>query len=247
MPDIIFDIIILAVLLLTAVQGYRRGFILTLCGFLAVFVAFLGGAFLSDQLCQPVGQLIQPAIENSILQVLDLQPADASATADGAPPPNLPGVPQEDTPPLQDLIPLEQVLNALRESEYFRGFADSIQQAMEDGIVQATGSAVRAISVYLAREVARLILFLVCFILVLAAWTLLSHTLDLAFRLPVLSTLNAWSGLAVGLIKGGLLVFIATWFLKGGLLSQETIQNTILLKFFCENSPLSLLSQFLPQ
>ena len=47
-----------------------------------------------------------------------------------------------------------------------------------------------------------MVLFLICFVLVLAGWTLLSRVLDLAFPLPVLSTLNHWSGAAVGLVKG---------------------------------------------
>ena len=33
----IFDLIVLIVLILAVVQGYRKGFVLTLCGFLARF------------------------------------------------------------------------------------------------------------------------------------------------------------------------------------------------------------------
>ena len=40
----IFDLIVLIVLILAVVQGYRKGFVLTLCGFLAVFVAFIGAS-----------------------------------------------------------------------------------------------------------------------------------------------------------------------------------------------------------
>ena len=38
---LIFDIIIAALLLLAAWRGYKKGFVLTLCGFLALFVAFI--------------------------------------------------------------------------------------------------------------------------------------------------------------------------------------------------------------
>ena len=64
---------------------------------------------------------------------------------------------------------------------------------------------------------------------------------DLAFRLPVLSALNHWSGAALGLLKGGALIFIACWLLRDSLIPPEAIQNTYLLKFFCTFDPLSLL------
>ena len=39
MSYLFFDVILAVVLALTLFQGYRKGFVLTLCGFLAVFVA----------------------------------------------------------------------------------------------------------------------------------------------------------------------------------------------------------------
>ena len=63
-----------------------------------------------------------------------------------------------------------------------------------------------------------------------------------AFRLPVLSTLNRWSGAVLGLLRGGLLLFIACWLLKGSFLPQDAIQNSYLLNFFCTASPMTLLS-----
>ena len=84
-------------------------------------------------------------------------------------------------------------------------------------------------------------LFLISFVLVLVAWTLLSRALDLAFRLPVLSTLNHWSGAAVGLLKGGVLLFIACWLFRG-LIPQEAVDQSILLRFFCTTNPFLLIA-----
>ena len=47
MSYLIFDLVIAILLVLAVFQGYRRGFVLTLCGFLAVFVAFFGATILS--------------------------------------------------------------------------------------------------------------------------------------------------------------------------------------------------------
>ena len=111
--------------------------------------------------------------------------------------------------------------------------------------MEVTTSAARAVADYLALELTRMFLFLVSFALVLLLWLLLSRVLDLACKLPVLSTLNHWSGAALGLVKGGLIVFILCWLLRGSLISQEAVEGTVLLRFFCTHTPLSLLAPLL--
>ena len=244
MPVLVFDLIIALVLLITALLGYKKGFVLTLCGFLAVFVAFLGATFLSNLMAEPVGRAIQPVLEQHITTFLQEKAQDngldytVSVPSSPSSPFDLPGETQQEFQ-----IPLSDALDLLRQSALYRAAADAIQDAVNDGLMDATASAASAIAAYFAQEVARMVLFLVSFLLVLAAWTLLSHALDLAFRLPVLSTLNHWSGAALGLVKGGLLVFIALWLLQGWLPAQEEIQRTVLLQFFTTNSPLSLFLQ----
>ena len=113
---------------------------------------------------------------------------------------------------------------------------------MYHGRVEAIASnAIRALAEYVAIQVTKMVLFLLCFVLILAGWFVLSHALDLAFKLPVLSTLNQWSGAAIGLVKGGVLLFIACWLFRG-LLPQEAIDQSVLLRFFCTTNPFSLLS-----
>ena len=86
-----------------------------------------------------------------------------------------------------------------------------------------------------------IVLFVVSFVIILVIWFFISHTLELAFRLPVLSTLNRLGGAGLGLAKGGMLIFVACWLLKGSFLSQQAIHSTYLLRFFCIASPMSLL------
>ena len=107
---------------------------------------------------------------------------------------------------------------------------EGFQKALNDGIVAATTNAARAISDYVARQIARTVLYVVAFVLILVLWTILSRVLDLAFKLPVLSTLNRWSGGAVGLCEGVLLVFVVCTLLKGGVLPEEVVENSHLLK-----------------
>lgn len=232
MHYLFFDLIIVALLLFAVWRGYRTGFILTFCSFLAVFVALLGASLVSNSLAQPVSHAISPMIESSIQQVMERREDT---------PPQVQSSEQEELSELPPDTPMEEILDLLKQSPLYRGFADALQAAVDAGLVAATVNASKVIAEYIAGQLARMVLFAVSFILILILWFFISHALDLAFKLPVLSTLNRWGGAALGLFKGSLMLFILCWLFKGSFLPQDAIQNTYLLHFFCTASPLSLL------
>lgn len=230
MSYLVFDLLIGAVLLIALARGYSRGFILTLCGFLAVFVAFIGASILSNALAEPVAKVIEPAIASSIHDTVSSyfqRAPEAEATS------------QDEADWLAQL-PLEEVLEPLRESRFFQGFVETFQQAVDDEAAGLAAHAVQALAHYVAVQLARSVLFLLAFAAVLIAWTLLSRALDLVARLPVLNTLNRWAGGAVGLCRGGLLVFIALWLLRNAI-PPEAADHTFLLPLFLRFDPLALL------
>lgn len=235
----IFDLIVVIVLALAVIQGYRKGFVLTLCGFLAVFVAFLGATILSDALAGPVSQAIRPAIEQSVSQSLQQSLEEQGVALPEASAPEE-GTDQEQAE-LWENFSLDEVLGLLQDSELVQRFSQAIHEAVSEGVLEVTSTAAAAVADYIAREIARMVLFAICFILVLAGWFLLSRALDLAFKLPVLSTLNQWSGAAIGLIKGGALLFIVCWLFRG-LIPQEAVDQSVLLRFFCTTNPFALIS-----
>lgn len=228
---ILFDVVIAAVLLFFVWQGYKKGFVLTLCGFLAVFVAFIGATLISNALAKPVAQAIVPMIESGIHDTLEQSIKDSSPSISSQSPDIVP----ED-------MPLSDVLEALQDSPIFHSLAEAFQEAVDEGVETVATSAAKALAEYIAIQIARTILFVLAFAAVLVGWFLLSHALDLAFKLPVLSTLNHWTGAGVGLIKGGLILFIAAWLLKGSFIPSQAIEDTFLLNFFCTSSPFSLLA-----
>lgn len=228
---ILFDVVIAAILLFFVWQGYKKGFVLTLCGFLAVFVAFIGATLISNALAKPVAQAFVPMIESGIHDTLEQSIKDSSPSISS----QSPNVVPED-------MPLSDVLEALQDSPIFHSLAEAFQEAVDEGVETVATSAAKALAEYIAIQIARTILFVLAFAAVLVGWFLLSHALDLAFKLPVLSTLNHWTGAGVGLIKGGLILFIAAWLLKGSFIPSQAIENTFLLNFFCTSSPFSLLA-----
>ncbi|MEI3140171.1 MAG: CvpA family protein [Lawsonibacter sp.] len=198
----------------------RAWFILTLCGFLAVFVALTGATVVSNTLAGPVSQAIRPAVEHQI-QTAFQHKADVE---DGP-------VRHRQQPECRQTPPWRRRWTILKDSKFYQGFVEGFPRPLNDGIVAATTNAARAISDYVARQIAKTVLSAVAFVLILVLWFILSQALDLAFKLPVLSTLNRWSGGALGLFEGVLLVFIACWLLlKGGVLPEEVVENSHLLK-----------------
>ena len=213
----VLDIIIIAVVAVAAWRGYRKGLVMTLCGFLAVFVALAGATVVSNALAGPVSQAIRPAVEHQIQTAFQHK---ADQTAQSA---------IENGQNAADPT-MEEAVTILKDSKVYQGFVEGFQKALNDGIVAATTNAARAISDYVARQIAKTVLYAVAFVLILVLWTILSRVLDLAFKLPVLSTLNRWSGAAVGLCEGVLLVFVVCTLLKGGVLPEEVVENSHLLK-----------------
>ena len=226
MNHLVYDAIIAALLVFFVLQGKRKGFVLTLCGLLAVFVAFLGAAFLSDLLCEPVGRLLQPILEENLDQTIH----------------NMVGQSVQQSSLFSDPGQLPLMLAALEDSQLYHLFTQALQSALDKGLLEITTTATAAIAAYLAREVARIVLFIISFVVVLLAWTLLSRVLDLAFRLPVLNSVNAALGAVLGLIKGGLFVFAGVWLFKDHL-SPQLVEQTFLLKFFYSTTPLAIIAK----
>ena len=95
------------------------------------------------------------------------------------------------------------------------------------------------VAVFLARR----LLFAVFFVLLLILWGVVSHTLDLVTKLPVLDTLNSGLGGGIGFVKGVVIAYVAVWCLYrlSGYVSAETMEQTYLFRFLALHSPMELL------
>lgn len=210
MNPLFLDVLIVAIIALFAFFGWRKGLVLTLCGLLAVFVAFAAATFVSGRFSGPVASILQPTIHNQIEQALEA----------------LQSLPQQTAP---EEASLNQVMEAMSRSQLFSGLQETLTNAIHEGLVKVTSTAAAAIASYLALQIARTGLFFLTFFLVLLVWTLLSHALDLACRLPVLHTFNEAGGLIIGLAKGGLIALAVAWLLSAaGFAPPEAVEQTVL-------------------
>ena len=166
MAFLIADGLVLAVLLIFACIGARRGLILSLCGLLAFVVAFLGASFAARTLSPVVADALEPRFAAAIEEQLNesiRQQAEAGEAAVLSP----------------DDVPLEGVLDALREMGFYETLINTVDRAVESGMTAVAASAAAAVAAAIAQSAAYLILFLLGFFLILLAWRLLSRALDL--------------------------------------------------------------------
>lgn len=119
----------------------------------------------------------------------------------------------------------------LSQSEGFLG--QLVQQLLQSGVwTTEMPGFLAALSEAAADAVLRPLTFLVGFVLVMVAWTLVSRALDLIARLPVLHQLNTLGGFLVGAVKGALLFAIAAlviWNLFPASLPAQAMQESQLL------------------
>ena len=216
MKPFMFDILIAAIVVIATLRGRSRGLVLTLCGLLTIFVAFIGAYIISEVLDGPVADLLFPLVERTVLAILDQSPPADTAE-----------------------LPLTAVLETLHGIPVFAGLADMFQSALDEKTVLFTGSAVFAVALYISQQLARILLFIAAFIAVLIAWWIMSHALDLAFRLPILNFLNRLGGLVLGFGQGIALCLILCWLFRDSYLTADMIDGSFLLPYFCSENPLT--------
>ncbi len=251
---ILLDLILVAVLVLFAWLGAKRGFVLTLCGLLAAIVALVGANLLAGFLAPKVAQTLEPVIAEKLEIALQeqyeeqfeaFQSGDSilSSSIPGSQPASLPIDPDQ-IQTAQREIPLQEVLGALRELGLYEELIDSVDEAVEAGALDAAAGAAAAVAAAVAESVAYTLIFLVSFLLLLLLWSILAHALDLVTKLPGLNFLNKTGGALLGLVKGCIILFVAVWALRvtGTILPEETVKQSYLLPLFLSFNPVALLT-----
>lgn len=210
MEAYIFDIAIVALLALFAWRGAAKGLVLSLCGLAAVFVAFFAAQFLSEQFCKPVAGILRPIVIQAV-RGADAEPVPANPETG---------------------YTADELLRSIQEKGLFEGFSSFLEQGVAaDALGHGPLSPLESLAGYLSLGIARSLLFGLVFLAVLLIWFLMSHALDLAFKLPILAQVNLAGGLVVGLVKGGLIAAVLVWLgqLSGVVPAQP---NTPVLSFF---------------
>lgn len=231
----LIDIAILLTLAFFAWRGAKKGLILTLFSLLSLFVAWYGASFVSANFSRPVANIIRPSIQVMLDEVLEealpdtlpdgaaVSPGDIKASPPPSGAPSNFAAPAEERPAGETVTP-QQILELMDQFELFTGLREFVDEAIEQERIQVVTTASAAVSAYLAQLIANAGLFGATFLLITLVWFLVSRALDLAFKLPILASINMACGALLGLVKGVLLILVVVWL--AGLAGILTPENT---------------------
>lgn len=215
--SLIFDVAIVAILLLCLIVGGHRGFIRSLLSVAIFALALLGSGIVANLLSDPVTEWATPLIEQQIIDRLSQ------------------GHSQEAMAAASDSATLAQIVD-------FDAITGMARQAMERA-VEAGKSLLDGAVTGMVHSLVYAVVFLVSFLVLTLLLRLVTSPLHLAERAPVLGTLNRLSGAALGLALGILAMFAAASILQWtGLVDAATLKNTYLLRYFTQHSPMELLA-----
>ncbi len=234
---LILDIIIVAIFVIFAIAGMKKGLIKSLMGTGVVIISiiitmncytYLADFFrttmvygqLTDNLNEKIESYVSDAMdEGKMLELLDEAPAGISALLSGF------GVSTEEV--------------RTKYSEMMAAGEENIAASISDYIVMPAAKT-------LSNALAVIVMFIASVIILSLAVMLL----DLIFKLPILSTFNKAGGLLGGLVTGLLICFVfctavnlALPYLPGaGInLDSTTVESTLVFSKISEINPLSFL------
>lgn len=221
MGYLLYDGIVIAVLALFTWFGWRRGLLLSLCGLAVAVVAFLGAGLVADTLDAPVATALVPnlsaLVEDRISQHFE----------DG------------DTVSIADMLRQEGGLYAWAADAVEKGALD------EEHLFTDVTSAARTAAQAVAQRIAHSLLFALSFLALYVLLTLALHALNLVAKLPGLHFCNGLGGGVIGLVKGGIIVFVAvgaaTLLFSAYLPDAQTLERSHIFKFFVDNNPITSL------
>ena len=229
---IIVDGVLAAVLIIGALVGAKRGLFKSLMGLLVVVAAMVGAVVLANMLTEPIANVIAPKAEDAIVKRFSDE-LDRSAG---------------DSDDLGALLEKYGVSAELRAKIFApfassaSGAASSLKESATSTFRSAISATVRATVSGAVHAVLTLVLYVVLLVVLRLAVNLLNHVFDL----PILGTVNGLGGAALGLLEAAALLYVVVYLGShfGVKVITEHAQDTHLLAFFLNHSPVELISSF---
>jgi len=228
--SIIIDLVLLVILALFIISGYRRGFIKSVSGIIALVLAFYGAGFVAARYSHKFTPMLEPFIsgivDKSVNETREEYIEETGQLPD-----------EEDE---LDTIGMGSLLNL----GIFKGTAAKIIEDLKENVTHAGQSFKTAVANRLTESVTYILTFIVVFLLIIIFFTILANLINLAFRLPGLDAINSAGGMLLGAVKGLLVLFAVAWAMRylGRVFPENTLNNTYFLRFLMSNN---LLTAFL--
>ena len=221
----VIDLILLAVLLLCAWNGYKKGLIMEIGAMICLAVSLYAACLVANTFSYEVVFALEPFAGGYIESVMtDQTPErlDYDLTEY-----SINDIVAEDPEKVYDIA--KATFMCLGVYEVTAGeLAEDVQVYMEEQVVPLKTAVIDVTcnTVVYAATVALIFMIILIFL------TVLGNLPNLSFRLPNMEEVDEIGGAVMGLLRGLVLCMLAVWVLKfcGLLIGEDTISSTILAK-----------------
>lgn len=224
MQAFVIDLLVVLIIAFFTWNGYRRGFFLTASSLLIFFASVLIGATVANANVERAAVVFDDVLD----WVAETATEDAMEKVGTS------------TSNMSD----QQIVEVIKDAFFslgIRGSAAVYLAGQVKELVDATPAATlyETISKYFVRSLAWVALFFAGYVISSLLLSLIVNFVSTVFKLPVIRQLDMLGGLALGLVKGLFLLFLAGFALRyfGMLIPHELIDKTHLLRFFIDVNP----------
>ncbi|MCL2342411.1 MAG: CvpA family protein [Firmicutes bacterium] len=230
----IIDLVLVAILIICAWTGYKKGIIMGIGGILVIILSIYGANLLSGAFSSGAVPVMKPFVTgfiegkmvtkqgSDVLGILDSLNVDTSSTS------------------LEDLIRADPSLETTVAVGTFEalGITENTAKDMSSDVSAAYekngGAFTDAITLVLCNRLAFVVTFILAFLIILIFLTVIGNITNLSFKIPNLDIVNDIVGTLLGIVTGLIFCTILVWALKysGLIIGGDTVSKTVIAKSF---------------
>lgn len=230
---ILIDIAIVVIIAGAVWTGYRKGFVLGICGILAIVISFYGANLIADTYYEEFTPILEPFVGGLV---------DVSVDKTLNPSKNDEEDPDSFFSYTGETNTKEAVYTVTLMSLGRFGLSESAAKPIAD--IMATqlseiGPTFRtALTSRLCNTLTKALAFTIVFLLFIIVFTVAANLLNLKLTVPGLDLVNNLIGAGVGFVKAWFIVSLIAWIMRyaGVLFFAEAAQKTWILKFFMNHN-----------
>ena len=228
--NIALDAAIILIVIFCSWRGFKSGIIRGVVGILALVVSIFAANLVATAYSGEFTGMLRPFVSGIIDNAMQPDTEDAEEEEPEELPENVKE--QGET--------YVAAFNAMRRIGLPVKAAENIAESVKEGYSGIKQNLSAEITDRLCARIAYIAVFGICFILVAIVFAVIGNLVNFAFSLPGLKLLDSLAGLAFGIAKGAIIVFVAGVIIRYfGLIAQDIIQSTRLLNFIVNNNPIA--------
>ncbi len=226
------DLVLVAIVALCGWRGFRTGIVNGVCWILAIIISLYCANLASTAYHREFSDIVEPFALSVVERTIKGEDSDENGEM---------VVGDVDLDAREDLDPREVSMTALEKL----GFSESAAQSIADDVAatneKVNNAMIEELTELICQRVSYVAIFAIAFILIAIIFTVIGNVFDLALGLPGHENLNHVTGLALGIIRGILVVMVIGCFARytGLLIPQQTVEKTFILSRFVETNKIA--------